>query len=117
ATHAWFARVTWSVQLIQDCKENEQNLRMFVADSLGKRGWHRYCSERMLENTYSYALTKNLTHEPAVGGVQSPSGQHPIIPAAVSNGHACNSDVIQDGRFQFSRATRVRGDRKSTRLN
>ncbi len=37
-------------------------------------------------NTYTYALTKNLTHESAVAGVQGSPGQHPIVSAAVPDG-------------------------------
>src|SRR5205807_9823426 len=62
-----------------------------------------------LRKSYSYALTKNLTYEPAVTGVQSSPGQHSIIPTSVSDGDTCNGDVIQDGRFQFSRPARFRG--------
>ncbi len=46
------------------------------------------------ENHYYYALTKNLTHEPAAGRVQSASGQHPIISAAVFNGDTRDCDII-----------------------
>ena len=60
------------------------------------------------ENTQSYAPRKNLTHEPTVGGVQSTSGQYSILSAAVSDGDPRNRDVIQDGRFQFSRPVWVR---------
>ena len=52
-----------------------------------------------LRKVYSYALTKNLTHEPAVTGVQSSPGQHPIIPPAVFDGDTGNRDVIQNRRF------------------
>jgi len=37
-------------------------------------------------NPYSYALTKNLTHESAVGGVQGSSSQHPIVSTTVPDG-------------------------------
>src|SRR5215471_4532723 len=55
------------------------------------------------KNAYFYALTKNLTHEPASGGVQSSSGQHPVISATVPDGHAGDCDFVQDSRFQLPR--------------
>ena len=55
-------------------------------------------------NDYFYALTKNLTHEPAGGGVQSSSGQYPVISAAIPDGHARDGDFVQNGRFQLQRA-------------
>src|SRR5260370_21322802 len=62
-----------------------------------------------LRKPYSYALTKTLTYEPAVTGVQSSPGQHSIIPPTVSNGDACNCDVVENRRFQFSRPFWFRG--------
>ena len=35
---------------------------------------------------YSYALTKNLTHESALGGVQGPPCQYPIVSTTVPDG-------------------------------
>src|SRR6266545_3254471 len=61
-----------------------------------------------LRKPYSYALTKNLTYEPAGTGVQSSPGQHSIIPTAVSDGDTCNCDVIQNRRLQFSRPVCIR---------
>src|SRR2546425_10859712 len=66
-------------------------------------------AEISLRKPYSYALTKNLTYEPAVTGVQSSPGQHSIIPTAVSDGDTCNCDVIQNRRLQFSRPVWFRG--------
>src|SRR5438132_14191854 len=62
-----------------------------------------------LRKSYSYALTKNLTYEPAVTGVQSSPGQHSIIPTAVSDGDTCNCAVIQNRRLPFSRPVWFRG--------
>ncbi len=56
-----------------------------------------------------YALTKNPTHESAGAGVQGASGEYSVIPAAVLNGNAGYCDIVQDGRFQLSRAARLRG--------
>ena len=36
---------------------------------------------------YSYALTKNLTHESAVGRVQGPPCQYSIVSTPVPDGH------------------------------
>ena len=44
--------------------------------------------------TYSYALTKNLTYEPGNGRMQGPSGQHPVIPAAIPYGDTGNCDFV-----------------------
>ncbi len=47
-------------------------------------------------NLYAYAIRKNLTYESAVGGMQSPSGQHSIISAAVPDGDKSDRDVIEN---------------------
>jgi hypothetical protein len=50
-------------------------------------------------NVYSYAFTKNLTHEPAAGRMQSPPGQHPIISTAVPYGYKSNCHFVENCRF------------------
>ena|SRR5215471_10960764 len=94
------------VALIQSCNKNEHYSDVAAAEAPWDKRWHRYCSNKAPKTTESYAPRKNLTHEPTVGGVQSTSGQHSIVSAAVSDGDTRNGDIVQDRRFQFSRSVR-----------
>src|SRR5437870_9424450 len=75
---------------------------------LGKRTGIAIAEIRSSKTLKSYALRKNLTHEPTAGGVQSTSGQHSIVSATVSDGDTRNGDIVQNRRFQFSRSARFR---------
>src|SRR5207244_8804925 len=96
------------LELIQDCNENEHNLGKADLVCFGPSSGIAIAIINVRKD-YSYALTKNLTHEPAVTGVQSSPGQHSIIPPSVFDGDTCNCDVIQHCRFQFSWPVWVRG--------